>query len=70
MSDKALAFVRALEELGRYRDLLRLHGPHSLHRPQIEHDLKNQEQIVSLTFGEAVREAELEAINRDIEGVK
>lgn len=64
------AFMKALEELGRYRVLLRLLPADSVHRPRIEHDIKNQEQIAFLTFGEAVREAELDAINRDWEDIK
>lgn len=70
MTDKAIAFIRALEEQARYRALLALQGPKSPHLAQIEHDLANQEQITAILFGEAVREAELEAINRDWEDIK
>lgn len=74
MTDRDLsrfvAFIGALEELGRYKQLLRLHGPDSPHRPIIEQDIKNQERVAFLAFGEAVREAELEAINRDINEIQ
>ncbi len=61
------AFLKALEELARFRALLNLHGPDSRHRLPIQSDIANQERLAFLAFGQAVREAELAAINRDIE---